>query len=330
MHHYCTLFDKNYLIYGLALHSSLLRQSKAPFRLYMLAMDETAEAALRKLQLENVVVVGLRDVLAPELAWVHERMTFGQICWTSQPLLCKHVLDRHGADEVTYLEADSFFFADPQLLFDEVGTRSVSLVPHNYAPEYDQTAESGVFCVQFNLFRNDAPGRELLAVWEAACLRYDKKAAGYYPGQLCMDEWPARSTAVCVVRHKGAGVAPWNVSRFRVALRDGAPTVDDVPVVFFHFHELAFMEEGRLFLSSYRLGAAAKELIYAPYVAELARLRGHLRSALPGYDHCKTFRSPGLWRALTSLKRAPMRGYLKYLYLRTKGRRNVVSLAERR
>ena len=158
MRNFCTLFDKNYLVYGLALHASLSRWHTRPFTLYMLAMDTTCEAALRRLQLENVVVVSLDDVVTPELAWIRECMNFGQICWTSQPLLCRHVLEGHGADEVTYLEADSYFFADPQVLFDEIGTRSVSLVAHRYAPGFDQTAVSGVFCVQFNLFRNDAAG----------------------------------------------------------------------------------------------------------------------------------------------------------------------------
>ena len=324
MHQYCTLFDKNYLIYGLALHASLLRRHVQPFRLYMLAMDKTCEAALRTLNLEHVVVVALEEVLTPELAWVHERMSFGQICWTSQPLLCKHVLDRCGADEVTYLEADSYFFADPQLLFDEIGARSVSLVPHHYAPGYDQTATSGVYCVQFNLFRNDAPGRELLAIWEQACLQYDKRRSGWYPGQLCMDTWPARSAAVCVVENPGAGVAPWNISRYRVGQRDGQPTVDDRPVVFFHFHELAFMDVGAFFLSSYVLGSQAIALIYRPYLDELLRLRSELRAKVPGFDFCKSFRSPGLWPSLASLDRKRWRGYLKYLFLRTKGRRNVV------
>lgn len=324
MHHYCTLFDKNYLIFGLALHSSLMRRHAGPFRLHMLAMDKTCEAALRALRLAHVEVVGLDEVLTPELAWVHERMSFGQICWTSQPLLCRHVLDRRGADAVTYLEADSYFFADPQLLFDEIGARSVSLVPHHYAPAYDQTATSGVFCVQFNLFRNDAPGRELLAAWEQACLQYDKRRSGYYPGQLCMDDWPSRSAAVCVVSHRGAGVGPWNVSRYRVGQRDGRPTVDDVPVVFFHFHELAFMDDGSFFLSSYELGANTIELIYRPYLDELTRLRRELRRAVPAFEHCKSFRSPGLWLSLAALDRTRLRGYLKYLYLRTKGRRNIV------
>ena len=83
MHQYCTLFDKNYMIYGLALHASLIRHHAKPFRLYMLAMDKTCEAALRALELENVVVVALEEVITPKLSWVYERMSFGQICWTS-------------------------------------------------------------------------------------------------------------------------------------------------------------------------------------------------------------------------------------------------------
>lgn len=326
MHHYCTLFDKNYMVYGLAMHASLLRKHSQPFRLYMLAMDKTCEQALRVLNLQNVIVVALDEVIKPELSWVYERMTFGQVCWTSQPLLCRYVLER-GADEVTYLEADSYFFADPQLLFDEIGKRSVSLVPHHYAPGHDQTATSGVFCVQFNLFRNDVAGRELLDVWTQACLQYDKQRAGWYPGQLCMDTWPARSPAVCVVQNSGAGVAPWNLSRYRIGGNRAAPTVDGLPVVFYHFHELAFMRDGVFFLSSYPLGWDAIEIIYRPYLDEIATQWRLLRNQVPGYDHCKTFRSPGLWASFASLNRKRWRAYLKYLMLRIKGRHNIVRTA---
>lgn len=326
MHTYCTLFDKNYLIYGLALHASLKRHHAGPFRLYMLAMDKTCESALRTLNLENVIVVPLDEVVTPKLAWVYERMSFGQICWTSQPLLCKYVLAQ-GSDEVTYLEADSYFFADPQILFDEIGSRSVSLVPHHYAPGYDQTATSGVFCVQFNLFRNDAPGRELLDVWEQACLKYDKQRSLWFPGQLCLDDWPSRSQAVCVVQHPGAGVAPWNVSRYRVGGNRAAPTVNDQPVVFYHFHQLALMDSGAFFLSTYTLGRDVIETIYRPYLDEMVSLRDRLRTQVPGFDYCKSFRSPGLWASLTSLSRKRWLAYLRYWWWLIKYRRNIIRSA---
>jgi hypothetical protein len=325
MHHYCTLFDKNYLLYGLALHASLLQQS-GPFRLYMLAMDATCEAALRALALEHVVVVSLDEVITPEFAFVREKMSFGQMCWTCQPLLCRNVLSRPGIDEVTYLEADSYFFGDPQVLFDVVGSRSVSLVPHHYAPGHDQSATSGVYCVQFNLFRNDAEARELLDDWQQACLQYDKSRSGYYPGQLCLDRWPSRSAAVCVIENRGAGVAPWNVERYRVAEAGGKPTVDGTPVIFYHFHELSFTDGDGFYLSSYPLPDSAVRLVYQPYLRALVEVRRRLHAVVPGFDHCKSFRSPGLWSSLASMDYRRLRSYARYLYLAMKGRKNFVRL----
>ncbi len=323
MNDYCTLFDKNYLLFALALHRSLLRTGTR-FRLFMLAMDRTAENALRALRLEHVVIVALEDVVTEAYAFVHRQMTFGQICWTCQPLLCRHVLERYRADAVTYLEADSYFFADPAVLFDEIGDGSVSLVPHNYAPGCDQTASSGVYCVQFNLFRNDAAARELLLEWERACLRYDRRRPRYFPGQTCLDGWPARSSAVRVVANPGAGVAPWNAQRFAFASSPAGPTIDGRPIVFYHFHEVAFMDDGGFFLSSYRLGRDVVDCVYRPYVAELDALRRQVRAAVPGFEHGKAFRSPGAWRSFASLSRLQMRGYLKFVYSYWRGRRNII------
>jgi hypothetical protein len=323
MKNFCTLFDKNYLLFGMALHRSLI-DNAMPFRLYALAMDDECEEALKALALEHVVVVCLGDVITADYAFIREQMSFGQMCWTCQPLLCRHVLDRHHVDAVTYLEADSYFFADPAALFDEIGERSVSLVPHNYAPGYDQTEKSGIYCVQFNMFRNDEPSRRLLAEWEAACLKYDRRSPRHFPGQLCLDGWPQRSSAVWVVRHPGAGVAPWNAARFRFGAAAGRPTVDGVPIVFYHYHELAFMDGGNFFLSSYGLNASVIDAVYRPYVDELVRCDEQLRRAVPGFDHRKRFRSPGAWRSMTSFDRSALRSYAKYLYSLWRGRKNII------
>ena len=151
----------------------------------------------------------IRDSLEPSDRHILQTMNFGQVCWTCQPLLCQYVLNQ-GADGVTYLEADSVFYSDPQVLFDEIGSRAVSLVPHNYAPGHDQTDSSGIYCVQFNFFRPNASGYRFLAQWKKACFEYSKSSPKRFIGQTCLNDWPIQSEDVCVIRNPSAGVAPWN------------------------------------------------------------------------------------------------------------------------
>lgn len=323
---FCTLFDRNYLFVGLALHRSLLRHA-GTFRLYVLAMDELTERVVTALRLEHVIVVPLAAVVSPELVQARERMSLGQLCWNCQPLLCRYVLDRDGdADAVTYLEADSYFFDSPQVLLTEIGAGSVSLVPHHYLPRYDQTEESGVYCVQFNLFRDDACAREVLDSWIAACLRYDRRHPRDFPGQKCMDDWPKRWPCVHVVQHIGAGVAPWNVSRYRIGLRDGHPTVDGRNVVFYHFQDLSFMDQGGFFMTSYALPPGAVEHVYRPYLEEVLDVVRQVHRTFPDFDHAKRFQSPGFLRAVRSGNPELLRDWLKFVFRTVVRRKSMIRL----
>jgi hypothetical protein len=325
MRHYCTLFDKNYLVFGLALHESLQRLN-LDYRLHILAMDPVCAQTLRTLDLPNVRVIDLEQVIVPAERGILQTMHFGQVCWTCQPLLCKYVLDQ-GTDGVTYLEADSVFYADPQVLFDEIGPRSVSLVPHNYAPGHDQTATSGIYCVQFNYFRPDEAGYRFLDQWKAACLQYVKNEPKRFPGQTCLDAWPAQSEAVCVIRNPAAGVAPWNHALFKFSAVGGVPHIDGKPVVFFHFHQLSFIDDSTFMAAMYPLDPAVLDLVYRPYVARLKALRADLRARVPGFDYCKRFQAPDVGATLLSFSWPRWRELLRYVYGQVRHRANILRVA---
>ncbi|MGB7066492.1 MAG: hypothetical protein WBF55_15235, partial [Syntrophobacteria bacterium] len=60
MLYYCTYFDINYLIKGLALYRSLVRQA-IPFRLWVLCFDEPTYEILRHLELPEIVPISLAE-----------------------------------------------------------------------------------------------------------------------------------------------------------------------------------------------------------------------------------------------------------------------------
>jgi len=298
---YCTLFDKNYLYQGVALHDSLVAHSR-DFTLYALAMDDEAFSLLGKLGRESLVPVRVDDLLTDEVRAVRARTSHGQFCWANQPLLCLHLLDRFGLDMVTYLESDSLFFADPEALFEELGSNSVSLVPHNYSSGLDQKDKSGVFCVQFNAFRNDARARAVLGEWKVENFKYDKSRPLYYPGQICLDSWPEKFEGVKIITHKGAGVAPWNVRGYEVSERNGTPHVDGVPVVFYHYHQYCRLRSGDHDLSGYPLSKTVIDTLYRPYVTALARAEQAVKKVDPSFNFRRLYDDP---MSLGGLLQAP-------------------------
>jgi hypothetical protein len=285
---YCTLFDKNYLFQGVALHDSLVASAR-DFTLYALAMDEEAFVMLAKLGRDTLVPVRVDELLTDEVRQVRARTSHGQFCWVNQPLICEYLLDRYSLDMVTYLESDSLFFSNPEPLFEELASSSVSLVPHHYSPGFDQKDKSGVFCVQFNAFRNDARARAVLAHWKTENFRYDKTRPMYFPGQMCMDSWPEKFEGVKIITHKGAGVAPWNVRGYEVTVRDGTPHVDGVPVVFYHYHQYGRLRSGAHDLSGYPITKEVINAFYRPYVAALARAEQAVKDVDPSFDFRRVY-----------------------------------------
>lgn len=282
MNHYCTLFDSNYLTRGLSLHASLEATSEQ-YHLYVFCFDELACESLKKLSLAHVTIIRMNEFETPALLSVKGDRNPGEYCWTCTPHIIRHVLDRYRAPEVTYLDADLFFFQKPSLLLDEwhAGGGSVLLTEHRFAPEYDNPA-AGRYCVQFMGFKADLRGLEALQWWQDRCIEwcYNRVEDGKFGDQKYLDDWLTRFEGVHVLQHLGGGVAPWNVSQYKVA---SGPCVDGVPIVFYHFHRLRWFTDGRFDLSGYKLSDAAVELIYLPYLASLKESLARAQKAEPGF-----------------------------------------------
>ena len=169
MNNFCTLFDGHYLTRGLAMYESL-RANCHKCHLYIYAFDQLSHDLLSKLNLECVTVISLGEFEDEKLLSVKPNRSVGEYCWTCTPSVIKHAIETYDLEACTYLDADLYFFADPSVLIDEMGSNSVLINEHRYTPEYDQSATSGIFCVQFMTFKNNAQGTAVLNWWRNACI----------------------------------------------------------------------------------------------------------------------------------------------------------------
>ncbi|MBY0470296.1 glycosyl transferase [bacterium] len=255
-------------------------------------MDTLSFDLIKKINRSNLIPISVEELRSPEVDAVRARTTHGQFCWVSQPLICQYLLKKFDLEIITYLEADSLFFADPKPLFDELGAQSVSLVPHRYTPEYDQTEISGKYCVQFNAFRNNAEGQAVLDFWKSECFKYSKDFPLTYPGQTCLDEWPSRFPGVKELTHIGGGAAPWNIQQYSVTKKDSKIFVNNSELIFFHYHSMAKYEDGRYELGRYRLSRETIEFIYKPYLVEMEAAEKWVKTTQPDFNYCRTLSVP--------------------------------------
>lgn len=268
--HFCTLFDRNYLPLGMTLHQSLMLQAQ-PFHLWILCMDEVVEQQLQKIALPHATLIPLREVETSALLAVKPGRTTGEYCWTITPFIFKAVFERDKTvQQVTYLDADLFFFDKPSILLNELklSQKDVLITEHAYAPEYGDRADIlGRFCVQFIAFRNTPGAMKVMHWWQERCLEwcFARIEDGKFGDQLYLDCWTQLfANEVYVVQQVEKTLGPWNVRFF------GYQLGESLNPVFYHFHSLRIISPKRIQLfSEYPIGKQGMRL-YDQYVAAVS------------------------------------------------------------
>src|SRR5450755_1517610 len=173
MEHYVTVFDSLFLPQGLALHMSMERHAGS-YTLWVLCVDDAVYEALRRIDLPNVKLLQLSRLEVAELKRVKPTRTTGEYCWTLTAFAPRFVFEADTtAARVTYLDADVWLRRNPASIFAELddSRKDVLITEHAYAPEYDQSACSGQYCVQFVTFTREG-GEPVRKWWEERCIEW--------------------------------------------------------------------------------------------------------------------------------------------------------------
>ena len=285
MYYFCTYFDNHYLPKGMALYQSLTQQCPS-FQLWILCMDRVCYDILLNIKLPNVHLIPLEDLEAgdEELLRAKENRSLIEYYFTCTPSLPLFVFNRcPEVDQITYLDADLFFFNSPMPLYDEIGIHSIAIVEHRFPPHLRHKAEiHGIYNVGWLSFKRDEHALACLQWWREQCIEwcYDRVEDGRFADQKYLDTWPDRFPGVVILRHKGANLAPWNVSNYMIREDRGCVWVDEQPLIFFHFHRLnkmkAWLYNHNLAIYGAKLSPSVLRSIYAPYIATLWKVSQEL------------------------------------------------------
>jgi hypothetical protein len=282
---FCTLFDRNYAGRGLALYRSLELHCPS-FQLTILCLDAETRQALSRLNLPRVRLVTVEDIGDTELLQLRITRPHREFCWScASPLMYWMLRNLPGGDVATYVDADLMFFSDPKPVLDELGDKEILIHGHNFSVRYESyAAHSGFFNVGLVAVRNAPTGLACVRRWRAQCLEtcvLDPEN-GHCGDQKYLDEWPQLYRDKLVISgHPGVAVAPWNIDRYEIGEKKGRVTVDDMPLIFYHYHAMRFALTGWLWAV---LPAAGYEdfttrqlgLIYRPYLRMLRRAHREL------------------------------------------------------
>lgn len=263
MEHYVTLFDSLFLPQGLALHISMERHIKGDYTLWILCVDDDTHEALGKLKPPNVRLLQLSKLETEDLLRVKSMRSKAEYCWTLTPFAPRFVFETDSSvQRVTYLDADLWFRNHPKPIFEELNEsgKQVLITDHGYAPEYDQSATSGQYCVQFMTF-NRSEAEVVRKWWENRCIEwcYARFEEGKFGDQKYLDEFPLRfDSLVHILNDKELALAPWNATRFPFGRS-----------VFYHFHALRILSNNKVSIGQYKLTSNVISNIYEPYFKDL-------------------------------------------------------------
>jgi hypothetical protein len=263
LEHYVTLFDSAFLPQGLALHSSM-RRNAGEFTLWILCMDDEVKTKLDSLEISTIRTIAVREIETPELLAVKPGRNRAEYCWTLTPFTPKIVFDRDPeVQRVTYVDSDVFLLKSPRPIFEEFETsgKAVMITDHGYDPEYDESATSGQYCVQFMIFTRDAsePVRQW---WQDRCIEwcFDRSEDGKLGDQKYLDDWPTRfAKQVHVLAQLDLLLAPWNARRFPYSR-----------AIAWHFHGFRLLANNRILLHrAYQVPQVVDRMVYLPYMREI-------------------------------------------------------------
>ncbi len=243
---YCTYFDHNYLSRATLMIESLRRYDQSP--IYVLALSDLCETILRELALPNVEIIPLAKLEAayPELAALKQSRTLIEYYFTLSPFLPHYLFANTGAERITYIDGDLYFFTSPRPVIDSFGEASVAITPHRFSFEFRNHLVYGRFNVAWITYRRNPEGLDCLNTYKAECTAWchDRVEDGKFGDQKYLDAWPARYPALKIIEHKGFNLAIWNVNNYMIRVRNGVVMLDDDPLVFYHFASTQLLPDG--------------------------------------------------------------------------------------
>jgi hypothetical protein len=288
MRYYCTLFDRNYLSRGLALHGSLVRHGN-DFRLFILCLDSPTFNALSELALPHVELIPVKTLedWDRELQAARSNRNAPEFYFTCKPVLLRYVLATFdGVDRITYLDSDLYFFSDPGAADQEVADSAVVLTPHRFPSRLAYMKRSGEFNAGWVGVSASAEGHRFLEWWRARCIEWCRIIfeETRFGDQKYLDQVPGHFRNVVSISHPGVNAAPWNIDGLRIDASGTRVDIEGRPLIAFHFHgmkriALRLYDSG-LYTYRARLTDVVRNSIYRPYLQELSHCEDRL-SSLP-------------------------------------------------
>lgn len=274
----CTLLDSNYIDRAIVMIDSLVTTNES-FLLYVITMDEKAYNLLRSINYPNVVLVKEEDIRDQKMERLKQERSNTEYCWTCTAASILYVLEKYNEPSCTYIDADMIFYQSPNILFDEIEKSKcdISVIEHRFPNDLRKNLllkESGKYCVQFNTFFNNENGIKALKWWKEQCINNCSLELNgdSFGDQKYIEAIVEKFSNVYSISNLGAGVAPWNISDYRLnsieknIIKLIYKNMISCDLIFYHFQGFRVIDDNKIYTNAYsHLGRRDSNLMTVLY-----------------------------------------------------------------
>ena len=282
MTHFCTLFDKNYLSRGLALHESLTQQT-SDFLMFILCLDEFTYTYLKGQSLANVALIPIAELEKNDKALAHCRHNreLVEYYFTISPCLPLYLLKKYPSiPSICSIDADLYFYQNPIDILKPFNDYSILITSHNFSPDIGKHwYDTGIYNVCFQAFRNNAVGLDCLENWRKDCINwccnhYDARN-DRFADQKYLEKWTTLyGDKLMVLENATSNVAIWNVNQFALSSTQKGIFSNNQPLVFYHFSNVkivnAYLIQCGFYWPQTKTNKVLLHDIYLPYIKKLS------------------------------------------------------------
>ncbi len=272
-HYYCSTFSKDYAYKGLLLYNSLLRWDN-DFHFFMICLHDEVKELYEQMNLKYATILTLSAVEREDrrLQVAKETRSDKEYVWTSKASVMLFILKHfQHTDHIIWLDGDTFFYSNPDPIFEEWGEYSILLTEERWRKtDKHKINHYGRYNTGFMGFKRDEHAIQCLNWFRNSLIEwcFDKREYNLWSDQLYVNDWLERFNNVGVIQNMGINVNPY-IMIGNQATKDGNNIyINGEKLILFHHYGFRYYDGNEFDLCSYMLSFSDDVLkwIYLPYI----------------------------------------------------------------
>jgi hypothetical protein len=167
---FTTLSDYGYLPLGLSMYDSIKNTTSGEFVMYYLCLDDKTYEKIESLKLNNLIPVHIKKLQEDNKDLAEYTISeYREFAFLLASYFTHYILITKKPDDVTYIDADLYFYGDIDYFYKEIGNKSIGIIRHRQIGKTENSPD-GKYNVGIVYFKNTVAGRHILDWWRDAVM----------------------------------------------------------------------------------------------------------------------------------------------------------------